>query len=60
MQARPRYADGSQLVLTTNVAQTPGDGPTFEATVTQLCEKLGRPETVLGDTGYANGDAVAN
>lgn len=53
-------ADGSQLVLTTNVAQTPGDGPSFEATITQLCETLGRPETILGDAGYANGDAVAS
>lgn len=52
-------ADGSQLVLTTNVAQTPGDGPTFEETITGLCEDLGQPETVLGDAGYANGDAVA-
>jgi transposase len=53
-------ADGSQLVLTTNVAQTPGDGLTFEETITALCDRLGRPETVLGDAGYANGDAVAN
>lgn len=53
-------ADGSQLVLTTNVAQTPGDGPTFEETIIQLCETVGQPETVLGDAGYANGDAVAN
>ena len=53
-------ADGSQLVLTTNVAQTPSDGPSFEATIVQLCETLGTPETILGDAGYANGDAVAN
>jgi len=52
-------ADGSQLVLTTNVAQTPGDGPTFEETVIQLCETLGKPDTILGDAGYANGDTVA-
>lgn len=56
-------ADGSQLGLTTNVAQTPGDGLTFEETIRimALCDRLGRPETtVLGDAGYANGDAVAN
>ena len=53
-------ADGSQLVLTTNVAQTPSDGPTFEETIFQLCERLGQPETILGDAGFANGDAVAN
>ena len=52
-------ADGSQLVLTTNVAQTPSDGPTFEKTIIQLCETLGQPGTILGDAGYANGDAVA-
>ncbi len=53
-------ADGSQLVLTTNVAQTPSDGPTFEKTMIQLCETLGQPATILGDAGYANGDAVAH
>lgn len=53
-------ADGSQLVLTSNVAQSPNDGPTFEETIGQLCETLGQPETVLGDAGYANGDAVAS
>ena len=51
-------ADGSQLVLTTNVAQTPGDTSTFEETISQLSETLGQPETVLGDAGYAGGDAV--
>ena len=53
-------ADGSQLVLTTNVAQTPSDGPVFEETIVELCETVGKPETVLGDGGYANGDAVAH
>jgi len=47
-------ADGSQLVVTTNVAQAPSDGPTFEETIIQLCEHLGQPETVLGDVGFAN------
>jgi hypothetical protein len=47
-------ADGSQLVLTTNVAQTPSDGPTFKETIIQLCERLGQPETILGDAGLAN------
>jgi transposase len=53
-------ADASQLVLTTNVAQTPSDGPTFEETILQLCERLGQPQTILGDAGFANGNAVAN
>ena len=53
-------ADGSQLVLTSTVAQTPSDAPTFEATIEQVCQSLGQPETVLGDAGYANGAAVAS
>lgn len=53
-------ADGSQLVLTANVAQTPGDGPVFEETIVQLCADLGQPTTILGDGGYANGEAVAH
>lgn len=52
-------ADGSQLVLTSNVAQTPSDGPTFKETIDQLSATLGQPDTILGDAGYANGDAVA-
>jgi transposase len=51
-------ADGSQLVLTSHVAQTSADGPSFEATISQLCETVGQPDTVLGDAGYANGDVV--
>ena len=47
-------------MLTTNVAQTPSDGPTFEETIIQLREQIGQPETILGDAGFANGDAVAN
>lgn len=53
-------ADGSQLVLTTHVAQTPSDGPVFQETITQLCQELGKPKTVLGDAGYANGGAVGH
>ena len=53
-------ADGSQLVLTANLSQNPADGPTFEETIVELCETLGDPTTILGDAGYANGDAVAN
>ena len=52
-------ADGSQLVLTTNVAQTPSDAPTFEETIVQLRDTLGQPETILGDAGYASGAPVA-
>ncbi len=47
-------ADGSQLVVATNVAQT----PTFEAAIAALCDTLGQPETILRDAGYASGEAV--
>ena len=52
-------ADGSQLVLASTVSQSPSDGPTFEATISKLCDTVGRPTTVLGDAGFANGDAVS-
>jgi transposase len=53
-------ADGSQLVLESGVSQSPSDAPTFEETIDKLCEQVGQPATVLGDGGYANGEAVAN
>lgn len=53
-------ADGSQLVLTSDVSRSPSDAPTFEAVIDRLCEAIGQPATVLGDAGFANGDAVAN
>lgn len=49
-------ADGSQLV--TEVARTPSDAPTFQDTVDALETILGRPETILADAGFANGDVV--
>ena len=51
-------ADGSQLVLTTDVGQTPSDQPLFEPTITRMIETVGQPTTVLGDAGYAKGEAV--
>ena len=51
-------ADGSQLVLTANVAQTPSDAPTFEETINTLCETLGQPATILADAGFAKDEAV--
>lgn len=52
-------ADGSQLILATNVSRSPADGPTFAETIAQVRARLGVPETVLGDAGFANGEAVA-
>lgn len=53
-------ADGSQLVLGAEVSQSPADAPTFEATITALCDAVGQPTTVLGDTGFAQEQAVNN
>lgn len=53
-------ADGSQLVLTAGVSQSPSDAPTFEATIDRLCDEVGRPATVLADSGYAQERAVAS
>ncbi len=52
-------AEGSQLVLAANVAQSPSDAPTFEETIDMVCDELGAPDTILADGGYANGDQVA-
>ena len=53
-------ADGSQLVLTSHVSQNASDAPTFRETIDRLCHEVGQPTTILGDAGYANGDAVAH
>ena len=47
-------ADGSQLVLAVNIAQTPGDTATFEETINELAGRLGQPTTILADAGYAS------
>ena len=53
-------ADGSQLVLTSDVSQNASDAPTFRETIDRLCHAVGQPTTILGDAGYANGEAVAH
>lgn len=52
-------ADGSQLVLAAHVSRSPSDAPTFRSTIDEVCERLGAPATVLGDAGFASGEAVA-
>ena len=52
-------ADGSQLVLATNVSRSPADGPTFAATIETLCEMVGPPTAVVADAGFASGEPVA-
>jgi hypothetical protein len=52
-------AEGSQLILATNIATTPSDQPTFAATILQMENTIGLPDTVLADAGFASGPAVA-
>ncbi len=52
-------ADGTQLILATNIATTPSDQPTFAATILAMQETVGLPQTVLADAGFASGAAVA-
>jgi transposase len=52
-------ADGSQLVVATNLVATTADAPSFAATILAMEQTIGLPKTVLADTGYASGPAVA-
>jgi transposase len=52
-------AEGSQLILATNMATTPSDQPTFAATILAMEKTIGLPSVVLADAGYASGPAVA-
>ena len=52
-------AEGTQLILATNMATTPSDQPTFAATILAMENTIGLPRTVLADAGYASGPAVA-
>jgi hypothetical protein len=52
-------AEGSQLILATNMATTPSDQPTFAATILGMAKTIGLPSTVLADAGFADREAVA-
>jgi len=52
-------AEGSQLILATGVAATPADAPGFAAAILGMEGGIGLPQTVLADTGFASGPAVA-
>ena len=47
-------ADGSQLVLGTDVLQTPSDANELERAIAEVPEKIGTVKTVLADGGYVN------
>ena len=52
-------ADGTQLVLSSGVSQCASDANELVPTVAAISPTIGKPETVLADTGYANGESVA-
>ena len=51
-------ADGTQLILGQAVSQCASDANELVPTVAAIPDQIGKPSTVLADTGYANGDAV--
>jgi transposase len=52
-------AEGSQLILATNMATTPSDQPTFAGTILSMAKTIGLATTVLADAGFADREAVA-
>jgi len=52
-------ADGSALILDTNVVSTSNDRQEFDALVDHLCDSIGTPTTLLADAGYAGEQIVA-
>jgi transposase len=52
-------ADGSQLVLATDVLSTSNDRANFNAMIEALCHDAGTPDTLLADAGYAGEKIVS-
>jgi len=52
-------AEGSQLILATNLGACASDAPGFAATILAMEKTVGLPAVVLADTGFASGPAVA-
>jgi transposase len=52
-------AEGSQLILAAGVVATPADAPSFASAILGMEHGIGLPGTVLADTGFASGPAVA-
>ena len=53
-------AEGSQLILGARVSDCASDRNELVADIEAVPAELGRPGTVLADSGYANGDEVAS
>lgn len=51
-------ADGSQLVLATDVLRTPSDANQLEPAIEAVPESVGKVEAVLADGGYVNADSM--
>ena len=51
-------ADGSQLILANTVVQSASDANELVPMVNMVEKNVGKPECVLADNGYANGEAV--
>lgn len=52
-------ADGSALILDTNVLSTSNDRQQFDAHIGHLCDSVGKPSTLLADAGYAGEQIIA-
>jgi transposase len=52
-------AEGTQLILATEVVATTADAPSFAAIIVGMKDAIGLPAKVLADTGFASGPAVA-
>jgi hypothetical protein len=52
-------AEGSRLILATNLTACPSDAPSFASTILGMKEGIGLPKTVLADAGFASAEAVA-
>lgn len=52
-------AEGSQLILATNLTACPSDAPSFASTILGMRAGIGLPKTVLADAGFASAQAVA-
>lgn len=52
-------ADGTQLVLATGVSRSASDANELVGGIDAIPDALGQPETALADTGFANGEAIA-
>jgi transposase len=51
-------ADGSALILATDILSTSNDRQGFDGLVDHLCKAVGKPSTLLADAGYAGKNIV--